>query len=443
MKTPTLLLILLVGLTPLLLLIFFVIAPTLSIVAWQPPNTWTDQFSPGPNFANGATSLFATNESLYAGGYLGFSETVNSSTSGLFIGRYDLSGHQIWIKLFGTPGTDEVRSVTTGSEGIIVAGNMNLRGFVKDYDPNGTLLWTSSFSSSQVGDDVDGAFEHGSVSYAVGYYRPANDSFIDELQAYDYKGNSLWTSTVGLDQSGGRRLNVYSDQDGIYVSSADQIRGMSFLQLYDFSGVLKWTRTLDCASCSATSVSGDGTAVYVGGYVTPIGLNGFFLNKYDSTGNVSWSRQFSTPYDSGTGVMTADASGIYFAIQGIKGGGSILKYESSGNRIWSLELRATLYAVAVSSNGVYVGGSTGGQSTTLSAGSTFLARFWQSSSLVLFGLNPPLSFVLLAGIVTIVVGTTLWLRRHYSTVDSSKKTRQLLKSVPSDGLDRLDFDKLS
>jgi hypothetical protein len=353
---------------------------------------------------------------------------MNSSTSGLFVARYDLSGHQIWIRLFGDPTISMLGSVAVGTGGVVAAGFLNGRGFVKDYDPNGTELWTRLFSSSQVGDNVYEASEGVSGIYSVGNYRFTNGSSINALQAHDFTGSLLWNRTLSIDSGGSSRaFNVHASSEGVYVSSFfDYGIGSSTIQRYDLNGARVWTLKLDCASCSATSVSGDGMAVYVSGYVNPIGGNGFFLNKYDLSGNPVWSRKFTADYGSSNPIrMTVDSSGIYLAIPSVVGSvGYVVKYDTAGGEAWSLSMKAADPRDVSEEGGiVYVGGA---------SRSAFLAAFWQSSSLVFLGLNPPFSFVMLATIAAVIVLGILLMIRRYRIPDLSRKP--VLKGVPIDAV---------
>jgi hypothetical protein len=434
MKVPTFAIVVLMGLTPILLVALLVITPTLTLVVWQPPKVWSSQFGPSPGFQSGVSSVSATSDGLYAGGYLGSPlGSVNSSNSGIFVARYDLSGHQIWIRLFGNPG-ERVHAVKAGNGGVISAGFTNRQGFVRDYDRNGTQVWTD-----QALDDFYDTSEGGSAVYAVGYYRATNVLFIYELQSFDLKGRFLWNSTINHHCLDCRNVNVYASSVGIYVSSSDYAGGLSDLQLYYLNGTLKWTHQLDCASCSATGVSGDGTAVYVAGYVNPVSSNAFYLNKYDLAGNQLWTHQFTTDYPSGRFVhMIADSSGIYLAIEGINGGGSIARYDGGGSQVWSFGMKATPFAVSGGGDGVYVGGGTGGSSIgSFGAAYAFLTAFGQSSSLIFFGLNPPFSFGLVALIAGAAVTAVWWLRRHYENKEKLRSPgKAFLKSkgVPTDAL---------
>lgn len=66
MKVPTFIIVVLMGLTPILLVALLVITPTLTLVAWQPPKVWSNQFGPSPGFQSGVSSVSATSDALYA-----------------------------------------------------------------------------------------------------------------------------------------------------------------------------------------------------------------------------------------------------------------------------------------------------------------------------------------------------------------------------------------
>src|SRR5436190_13593029 len=125
---------------------------------------------------------------------------------------------------------------------------------------------------------------------------------------------------------------------------------------------------------SGVYVTGHTVGVFAG--ESSAGLNDIdaFLTRYDELGNASWTRQFGSAtvaQDYGTGVVT-DQTGIYIvgwtdgALQGETSSGStdafIRKYDSAGNVVWTRQFgtinQDAALGVASDGTGVYVVGRT-------------------------------------------------------------------------------------
>ncbi len=331
---------------------------------------------------NAVTVVSADTTGLYAGGFVGWTNFagVNPSPSNVFVSRYDPEGRQVWTKSFGDPVTDEIRGIAVGAGGVYISGSLNGSGFVRRYDLNGNQVWTSPFGS-----------EATSVSVGTNGVYAAGGAV---LRAYDFNGNTVWTDSLG-----GPLL--FSNSKGIYLAGC--VSAGCFLWSYDFNGTLKWTR-FTC-NCAPSGVSADTTGIYVAGYFNPSG----FLSKYDWNGNQVWTRNLDAPdYAVVHNLqMSVNPSGVYLAMSTLRSG-FLMRYDGNGNQVWSFQVHRSLNAISVGENGVYVGGK---DSFVETQGNAFITEFSQSSSLILFGLNPPYSF----GLVSLLAGLTalsiLWLRR--------------------------------
>jgi hypothetical protein len=124
---------------------------------------------------------------------------------------------------------------------------------------------------------------------------------------------------------------------------------------YDAAGNALWTRQFGAGPTAAASASGvavDATgAVYVAGWVqgalsgaTPAGLGDAFVRKYDTAGNLEWTRQFGGPnHDQATTVKIDAAGDVYVAGQidqrsGDAGATVVRKYRPSGELLWTRTL---------------------------------------------------------------------------------------------------------
>lgn len=216
--------------------------------------------------------------------------------------------------------------------------------------------------------------------YTSGYTvvpRSRGDAFVGK---YDSGGNLLWTDYLGTSRDTRSRA-VSADRLGhVYISgyTQDSLGGPNaggydaFVSKYDSEGNVLWIRQFGTGvSDEATGVSADGLGnVYVSGFTfgslggPNAGFEDAFVSKYDSAGNLLWTRQFGTmSRDSSLGV-SADALGNAYVsgrIDGYQAGRDywwaykafVSKYNPEGNLLWTHELST---GVSDESSGVSVDG---------------------------------------------------------------------------------------
>lgn len=254
-----------------------------------------------------------------------------------------------WARQFGTGRVDEALAIAVGPNSIYTGGETfgsfdgftnagGLDCFVTKLDMAGNIEWTRQFGTDS-NDSVKGLAADASGVYVVGFTNGIlpgqtsagrTDAFV---RKYDVNGNELWTRQFGssnVDEARGAAL----DATGFYVVGSVQgaLPGQSYLNSDDA-----------------------------------------FLRKYTPTGTEVWTRQFGTGDADKAYGAAANASGVYVAgsttgnmAQPAAGtDGFIRKYDSNGTAAWTRQISASsaediAYAVAVSSSGVYIAGSTGG-----------------------------------------------------------------------------------
>jgi hypothetical protein len=260
----------------------------------------------------------------------------------------------------------------------------------------------------------------GTGVYVTGF-GPQNPNSTTPLfvRAYDFKGNSVWTNVLANVNYGGAS-RIYADSSGVYVTESDGVNSVdshAFVSRYDINGALQWTRQFDepgfTCWCGTDGISGDASGIYVLGSTrnafpgqSLIGHTDTFVRKYDSKGNALWTIEFLAPYSTGASDehISANSSGIFLLVFG-----SMLRYDGSGNRVWSIPLHQTTGALSVGESNVYVGGPWGFDPGR----KAFAEAYSLSSSLVLFGANPPLSFVIAVLLVGAGVLSVLWIRKGW------------------------------
>jgi hypothetical protein len=414
------LLVVLVGVLPLIIFASIVAESGLGLVLWQPPNIWRTQFGP-INGASGVTALSVDSSGLYVTGY-----SVNSTVRECgpepcaLVARYDLNGRQVWIRTFSQP-FSQFNSIAVGGNNVIVGGILNGSSSVQRYDLDGNLIWAANpakdHETMSVSIQTDVVYSAG-----LGPRDPqAVSPFI--IHRYDLYGSVIWTRLLGGANS--TFISAYATSSGVYVGRSDLTNiGETYARVskYDQNGNLNWTRQLNdpplynACRCGISGVTGDETGVYVTGYVTVVrGLIDGFVRKFDPAGSPIWSVQFSAPDHSGVESLgvSADSSGVYLAETTAHGATFLMKYDGNGGSLWSFETQSLSHTssslgVAAGAGSIFLGGD-------LRIGNDlfgYVARFSQSSSLVLFGLNPPFSFLLLGSLVAALTVSILLFRRR-------------------------------
>ncbi len=428
MKGGTFTLVLVAGLTPIIVFALLVVGPTLGLVRWQPPVLWTTQFGvpgicEGTGYGNEVTAISTSTTGLYAVGNVGQSPcNLDSSTNYLFLNRYDFNGNQVWSKqLPGTSGghTNSINAISVGSSSVFIAGSINGSGFVQRDDLNGNEVWTRQSE----GQDI--SVGSGEVLAGGGSDLPSGGN---KLLAYDSDGNKVWSKTlVNVTTS-----TIYAGSGGLYVAGFDALHPadtQAFVSKYDPNGTLLWTQGFDesgfTCSCYPNGLSGDSSGTYVSGsiFVPFPGNSPTFVRKYELNGNLLWRVQSDNPdlSDAGRTLVSVDPTGIYLLEPRF-----VIRYDANGNHVWSVALKQVfLGAISVGADRIFVGG------TDPDAGRAVITSLDQSSSLILFGVNPPFSFLLAGLLAASAIVSILWLRRNWrkrvrrppSTYDARLKTR--------------------
>jgi hypothetical protein len=360
-----------------------------------------------------------------------------------FLAKYNSTGELQWVRQAGgnSAGWDCARGV-----GVDASGNAYVTGgflgsatfggtpltslhnqdcFLAKYSPGGTLQWVkqgsdSSHSAYGTGIAVDlagnslvvGYFEGQKVSFGavtatnVGYSGGASAAF---LVKYDSTGAAQWarglgggetySTTVGVDAAGD--CYVAGDFKGTLQLGATSLTSAGdkdgFLAKFNSVGVLQWTRQVAGIGGDGGRLGVDaaGNSWYVGHFTgsasigttnltSPSGY-GFFVARFDTSGNLQWIRRADgTSFLGSEGGCAVDAAGNCY-IPGIYSGtvdfgGTIItnrggwdifaaKYDGAGNLQW-----------------VQTGGGTGNDGALRAAvnttGNCYLAGWFQGTALI-------------------------------------------------------------
>jgi hypothetical protein len=398
---------------------------------------WTRQFgSAGEDHAfgvaadaSGVAIAGSTNGPLPGGGGGDFGTAS-------FVRKYDAAGTELWTDQFGTATdhpADAARAVAADGN-VYVAGDVAgaLPGqtttafndvFVRKYDGAGNELWTREFGTAALEQALAVAVDASGV-YVAGYTdgtlpgqtsAGGPDAFV---RKYDLAGNELWTrqfGTSGADSA----VGIAADASGVYVtgSTTGTFAGQTgagdedaFVRKFDADGSELWTRQFGSSGWDqATGVAAVGSGIYVSGFTAGVlagqagaGEQDGFVCKYDTAGNMAWTRQFGTGSADQAAGVAVDASGVYVAgrtagtLPGLTGAGLsdvfVRKYDLGGTEVWTRQFGTAAadqaLGVAVGPSGVYLAGSTEGTlpgQASAGFGDAFVRKYGAAGNLLWTG----------------------------------------------------------
>jgi hypothetical protein len=316
---------------------------------------WTKQFG-ATNQKDEATSLAVDSlgHVYVAGTTYGTLAPGGGGRSDLFVTKYAPNGDQVWARQAGSGSHDFGWSISSDSNGSIYLAGQLAGPFGRDdavvikYGDDGSLVWSRELSTSQndiahsvAADSLGNVFVAGETEGPLGgAYQGYWDAY---LGRYDASGNLSWIKQLATTVSDAS-YGVFADGSGnVYV-------------IGDTGGAL------------GGDVIGDGDA---------------FLMKYDSTGNLLWSKQFGTVrWDRGLSVAADGAGAVYICGQSMSpntsGAGSnwdayLARFDVDGDLLWNASIATAsddeCRSVAVDTSGnAYITGRTMGSLDATSAG---------------------------------------------------------------------------
>jgi hypothetical protein len=239
----------------------------------------------------------------------------------------------------------------TGYTGSFGAGGNDL--YLAKYNGSGNLEWSKTWGGT--GDDEGFSVKQTSdggyivTGYSVNSFGNINSRMV--LLKYDSSGNMSWSKMWGY-PSVDQGYSVIQTSDGGYAvtgeTSSFGAGGFdSFIAKFTSTGSLSWSKTWGGTGTdigySIIQSSDGGYAVT--GYTTSFGVGGgtedMMIIKYDSSGNMSWSKTWGgAGYEEGHALVQTSDGG--YAISGREnswGAGNydmiLVKFNSSGTFSWS------------------------------------------------------------------------------------------------------------
>lgn len=265
-----------------------------------------------------------------------------------FVSKYDGQGNLLWTRQLGTPENDESRAVSADEQGnVYISGSTagvldktkygDLDAFVSKFDGQGNLLWTRQLGTSEVdvslGVSADGlghvyisGFTSGSLE--KNFAGTGLDAFVSK---YDAEGNLLWTrqqcasdhatdheqcNAVSADRLGNVFISGFVDLEET-LPNMTVIHRYALVSKHDAEGRLAWTKQTTTPRSESNSVCADGLGnVYIAGSSSDSlhgSAVGAFVSKYDTAGNLLWTRQFGTSSNDACHGVCADRFGNVYA----------------------------------------------------------------------------------------------------------------------------------
>ena len=286
---------------------------------------------------------------VYLAGYTdGNLAGPNAGDFDAVISRYDESGGVLWSRQLGGSASDQALGVAhdalgnvyvTGRTGSSLAGTSagDFDAFVAKLDPDGAVSWLHQFGTPAADEGFGVAVDPLGNVYVSGVTRgvlgDANAGEQDVfLSKFDSSGATLWTRQFGSETIDYNRDVAVDALGNAYLPSTTGYgNALGALTKVSPNGDLSWSQDV-LGSVICVDVDADGNPV-VGG-TSPIDLaphrgnGGPYVSKFDASGAVLWTNQFSTYLYGTTQGIASDGEGRNWALVGW--GLELLTYDEGG-----------------------------------------------------------------------------------------------------------------
>ena len=291
--------------------------------------------------------------------------------------KYNQHGATVWEDVYAGPSNndDAALSVITDPAGNVIAGGrtyvtgQDLNWMLRKYDPNGTILWTRTYNSP--GNSLDEiwtvAVDSNGDIIAAGHVDRVDLGQAANWLVAKYRGTDgalLWSRTyngpVGSNNNDGCYGLTTDDARNVYAVGFESVNGgaATYWRMfkYDSDGNVLWSRsnpgrpgnTDSRAERVGIDLSGN---LIVGGHdiVNTWPDYDWLVCRYDPSGNLLWQKSYAGPglgMDDVRGLaIRPDGTALLSGFQTASGTGRdwlLRAYDTAGTILWSFTLGGAL-----------------------------------------------------------------------------------------------------
>lgn len=337
-----------------LLFTFVVVAPIAmgQTLVHQRTAVWNQ----GANsFCNANKVAVAPDQSVYV---TGTTRLAGKENDGVLI-KYDSRGNQLWSRLHQSPGAliDEFADLAFDQSSNVYWIGHNYRKTVIDkYSPAGSLLWSKELGFGVGPSTYPARILVGSDGNPVACYRADSGMHVTKL---DSQGNQLWDSFYdGPTHRGANPSDAAMDVHGngyqTGIISLDGIGQATGTVKISPDGQREWLN-LDTGFHSQANyfpflTASTNSCVVASVPESPFGVGVTYTYQMNAVGGQSWRKLFpdGATQDARARAIRLDSKGNFLVALNstVPGGVFVVKYDQSGNRLWSSQFNSGSNSVA-------------------------------------------------------------------------------------------------
>lgn len=320
---------------------------------------WDDTIGSGFGFVEDGMAVAASADgTVFVAGY----GTDAAEARDVWIRRYAAGGEPLWTQTYAGAGggNDEIRGLLLDGSGNLFAtgyestASTGLDAWLRNYNLQGAEVWTRTYNGPASTTDVfHSASFDASGNLVVGGYQGVTGEAADVLlRKYSPEGDVLWTRTYAGGNGGNDLIwDVATSTAGhLYVAGYETGttgEGLNaWLAKYDTDGNVVWTRAYNGAASLddyfiGVEVVGDDDVV-VCGYEAAVEYPWHaFVRRYDSLGMIAWTDEYAGAGGEGAhcfGIVADSDDNLVITggeiVAGVRGV-MLRKYDTAGSVLWS------------------------------------------------------------------------------------------------------------
>jgi type IX secretion system substrate protein len=313
----------------------------------------------GGNCIEQAFAISLTNDKGFI--MAGYTTCYGAGAFDFYIIKTDSLGNEVWAKTYGGQNQDQTYDIQqTTDGGYIVAGysksfnsNNNYQAYMVKTNANGDTLWTRTYGGAK-DDYANSVQQTKDGGYILSGYSTSFISGADSGSIYLIKtnanGNLLWSKALGGTNGYNDGYSVRQTFDKGYIVTGytngfGEPNGDAYLCKTDSSGNVSWTKTYSSTGIdwgnSVKQTSDSGYVVAGTSSFDSLTLTDVYLIKTNALGDTLWTKTYGGPgYDYGQDVQQTTDGG--YIITGYTNSCDtcdnsvyLIKTDASGNLLWS------------------------------------------------------------------------------------------------------------